>query len=1177
MQPNGRIVSCGPSSAQHSSDSSHVRSVVSCNANRRCLHPNCRTTDRCSRESDGSAGFCRNISAWQPGDRIKTDRSGEEYCLVLPGSSGVGNAPEPSEEPFQFEQASPEVLDSVYTDVLASFRPVLSTLEDLYRRGFTPDEVQRLGYGRALDDDRITLSLERKFGRSALTGTPGFWQGNDGIHLFTPNGGQIAVPVRNVDGQISALRIRTNNPKRKWIWWSYPAVEGFLRPEFKAMVHVPLHTPDMRNGTVILTEGEIKADLTTLRTGVLCLSIPGVSQWSLVIPVLKDLGVRRVVIAYDADARRKPSVAGALQRCAAALAADGYQIAVAVWPDEFKGIDDLVVGHPAGAWAIELREGREAWGQIADLVASSGAKPDPCAGALAVLDGIEDRVRSNPKVAFDVDVMSALYTLQKHNPAQGFERRASLKNLLKGQVREWEAAIKNTFQQFKKAERIGSAPPVPSERASLPEILIDFNEKRVAYDTVAALAKNATNLYQRDCGLVQTVGSDSSLAIRRVEPYLLRQKCSESARFVERSTDDDGNPVLVETSPPQHVYMGIFQQGDYPGIRELRGIARYPVMRPDGTFITEPGFDEATGLYASFDPIEVPAQSTLDDARSAIALLKEPFCDFPFKNCAHVSTVLSAILTLVARPALPQSPVPFFAIDANVAGPGKGKICTLIGLIATGQPMVTSPFSGGEEEIRKNIFASVLAGDTPIFFDNVGCLVDSPALAALITSPGIWSDRVLGHSEKPRIPYLGTVFATGINLQFSAEINRRVAHCRLESQDASPDRRDGFKYPQVERWTLEHRDELLRAAITVLQAFVQSGRPDMHLPGWGSFENWTSLIRNALVWVGEVDPGEVRNETKAGCDPETTALGDLLEHWGEVSARFEGRAKTSELLGVLIQNDLAARKSGEYSEPLRFMQFRTALSVLCGTRVDQTPDAKTFGKTLARYRDRIVNGRKLVGAQDRKGIVRWQVVKVDVPHAETKEVSPKHGVCGICLECKRRYANVSKNSNTDDINHIDADACPPGSYVAMPGSFDGNPAGQPGTLSGGDSAVDVESAGFAGLKVPIQYVSGSLLNRDGDDSLIKESRVLETEMLEQPGKPGAQEQPIDTIQQNLPGYPAGLVEEQPGATRRHQPRLPTAKVLIAHTAAMEVTEPQSSDQDDTQHGSTEGKGSRWVI
>jgi putative DNA primase/helicase len=54
------------------------------------------------------------------------------------------------------------------------------------------------------------------------------------------------------------------------------------------------------------------------------------------------------------------------------------------------------------------------------------------------------------------------------------------------------------------------------------------------------------------------------------------------------------------------------------------------------------------------------------------------------------------------------------------------------------------------------------------------------------------------------------------------------------------------------------RAQLVAAGLTVLRGYSAAGRPDMRLPPWGSFEGWSKLVRGALVWAGEADPGETR-------------------------------------------------------------------------------------------------------------------------------------------------------------------------------------------------------------------------------------------------------------------------------------------------------------------------------
>ena len=39
-----------------------------------------------------------------------------------------------------------------------------------------------------------------------------------------------------------------------------------------------------------------------------------------------------------------------------------------------------------------------------------------------------------------------------------------------------------------------------------------------------------------------------------------------------------------------------------------------------------------------------------------------------------------------------------------------------------------------------------------------------------------------------------------------------------------------------------------------IAAYIQAGRPDVQVKPFGSFEEWSGLVRSALVWCGLPDP-----------------------------------------------------------------------------------------------------------------------------------------------------------------------------------------------------------------------------------------------------------------------------------------------------------------------------------
>ncbi|BCD32746.1 hypothetical protein BC30102_p1244 (plasmid) [Bacillus cereus] len=129
-------------------------------------------------------------------------------------------------------------------------------------------------------------------------------------------------------------------------------------------VHVAVpssHLKHWKSGTlhktksVMITEGPMKADLIAdllpqrlnkeeiAKVGTTVLAIPGVNAWRIVMPVLKDMGVENVYLAFDADLVENEKVRAALIAFATELKKEGYNVIIAAWnPAQGKGLDDAM-------------------------------------------------------------------------------------------------------------------------------------------------------------------------------------------------------------------------------------------------------------------------------------------------------------------------------------------------------------------------------------------------------------------------------------------------------------------------------------------------------------------------------------------------------------------------------------------------------------------------------------------------------------------------------------------------------------------------------------------------------------------------------------------------------------------------------------------------------------------
>jgi hypothetical protein len=232
----------------------------------------------------------------------------------------------------------------VYRELLHSLYLGTGHLDALRKRGLANADIERFGY-RSLPLSgryRIVQYLIRQFGQEVISKVPGFIQrrGESGAFWTLAGSPGLVIPVRNVDGTITGLNIRCDEPGDggRYRWLSSKRHGG---PGPEMIAHVPLHHGD--TSIVRVTEGPLKADVATRLSGVLSIGLPGVASWKLCLPVLEQIRPTTILLAFDGDWRSNPHVATALGECSKHLHKTGFNCKVEVWePGEGKGIDDVL-------------------------------------------------------------------------------------------------------------------------------------------------------------------------------------------------------------------------------------------------------------------------------------------------------------------------------------------------------------------------------------------------------------------------------------------------------------------------------------------------------------------------------------------------------------------------------------------------------------------------------------------------------------------------------------------------------------------------------------------------------------------------------------------------------------------------------------------------------------------
>jgi hypothetical protein len=516
-------------------------------------------------------------------------------------------------------------------------------------------------------------------------------------------------------------------------------------------------------------------------------------------------------------------------------------------------------------------------------------------------------------------------------------------------------------------------PEIRVAGGNLPEIVSQAEQ---------ALIDGDFSLYQRGSLLVKPApvpvdiaDSRTTTAIRlaAVRPPLLVELMTSAATWLKF---DGRKNDWVQIDCPERVANTLLAREQW-ALPVLTGIVNCPVLRPDGSVLEAPGYDAATGLL--YDPQgvgfgRVPENPTKEEARRALDELKDLIKTFPFVTGADRSVALSAILTAIHRRSLPTAPLHGFS--APGAGSGKSKLVDIASLIVDGRQAAVMSLGRSEEEAEKRLGAALLAGDAIVSIDNVDPERSfGGELFCQALTQTMLKIRILGMSKIVEVPSNAAIFANGNNLTLVGDMTRRAVMCNIDSGEERPELRKFDRDPLA--MVRADRNKYVIAALTVLKAFYVAGKPAQTKPTGepiiplGSFEDYSNLIRGALIWLGEADPCDTMEKIRKK-DPKLGQMTAVISQWMEVVGLDRVTAKD------LI--DEATKKVSAYQDPqFEHPEFRDALLVVAGD--GGAINSLKLGKWLAANQDRFVLGHKFVQDGERSGSKLWKLEPKEVKTA----------------------------------------------------------------------------------------------------------------------------------------------------------------------------------------------------
>lgn len=456
--------------------------------------------------------------------------------------------------------------------------------------------------------------------------------------------------------------------------------------------------------------------------------------------------------------------------------------------------------------------------------------------------------------------------------------------------------------------------------------------------------------YQRG-GLIVTIANDLNMkevSVKELsQPALLSALSSASTweRFDLRFDD------WVIIDPPPKIVSVVYDATDYRHLAPLNGLSHQPYLRPDGTLMTDAGYDRQSGMFGIFDAkkFHVPDYPTKEDAKTALEGIAGLISEFSFAKDSDRAAALSAILTASIRPSLPLAPL--FHAKAPQIGSGKSFLCQLITAFASPKYGAPTSFPHDDEECRKLLLAELLRAPAVLEFDNLTSdLIPHKSLCTALTSEYL-TGRILGVSKTTTVSTRTLFLSSGNNVSPVADMARRCLTIALDTKCETPANKV-YKNTNLIQDVLKEREKFVSYALTIIRAWIVAGKPKAECKPIASYGEWSELCRQPLLWLGLPDCTESISEAMAE-DPDRETLGRLLHAWKYAFAcaprMVRDAVNTSnsdtELFEVL--HDIAGDKQGI--------------------------NRKILGRWIKRNSNRIVDGMRFVRATGTRSAEAWKI------------------------------------------------------------------------------------------------------------------------------------------------------------------------------------------------------------
>lgn len=242
-------------------------------------------------------------------------------------------------------RASHATCSAAYSAILSQLTLSAEHRAQLLRRGLSEAQIRSGQYRTLPMSGRAAIAravLDRV--GDVATAVPGIVRKSDADYWTLAGYSGLLIPQRDLNGLIRALKIRCDDPDAPRYTCMSSVRYGGVSADITT--HVPRWAEVRSVRDVIVTEGELKADVATALGTVPVIGVPGIANWAGLLQTLGLMRPQRVLVVSDHDTKPAAvrNVESAVARMMAEIRAAGLHCERRVLSGrEGKGIDDVLL------------------------------------------------------------------------------------------------------------------------------------------------------------------------------------------------------------------------------------------------------------------------------------------------------------------------------------------------------------------------------------------------------------------------------------------------------------------------------------------------------------------------------------------------------------------------------------------------------------------------------------------------------------------------------------------------------------------------------------------------------------------------------------------------------------------------------------------------------------------